>query len=370
VNLHVEVDGVDVTTLAQFYDTQIIKNATESISTARIVFISDPSRDAVYDESLYDQSIYSFEAQEMMEVILTDDDSNRHFAGVITTIEMEIASGRIMRRICNCSDYSIFLTRAVVSVGFTGLSDKDVILQATNGLDLGPVNVASGNISEILTDIGDIIESDVTIRELLDIVCGLSGGAWRVDSDGELLYYQRGSLFAPFAISDNPNSITSFPHIITRLTRDFSRGANHITVLGEFPISATSEDTQSQALYGLQKAVVVDRNLTTTYNCQLRADAEVLERSFPAINGLAETWKDGLNIGETLTVQNSAVSIFGVFEILSITITFHRKGDTVYPDGVEYRAKYQVEFGKRLSTLESTLRMIDKKQRQFSRLLV
>jgi hypothetical protein len=364
--LTVQLDGQDLTEVALF-QTEIRKDSTDAISTASLFFKGNPYRDGVYDVGEYDQAYYAFDVEEMAEVVLTDQNGDRQFAGYVTAIDQKTESGAITEYACTCSDYGLILDRYIVNETYTNQTDQDMIMDALAGIP--GITVAEANLTLQVADMGTFEAKDITAREFLERVCELSGGSWRVDYYGVLQYYKAGVHAAPFALSDTPNGTTSFGHLIESFQRDFSAAANRITVLGGLTtggaeVAVTANDTASQAEYGILSATVVDRNIADSASATLRANAEISQRAWPRVAGEATTWKDGLDVGQTLTVTNSAFGLNGGYLVKGITVTFVRKTEYDRGDGQEYTSEYRVFFGHRISDWVAALRRVEQRPRQ------
>lgn len=366
MNLHFSVDGHDVTHLALF-TTAIRKSSTERISTASIEFLSDFGSGSKYGTANYGEGTYAFTPLEGSEVILTDDSSVRQFGGYITSVERVLESGNLTRFRCTCSDYGILLNRVTVNGTYTSSSDKDIILNALASVT--GITVSAANISLIIANLATFEAKDITGRELLDRICDLTNGEWRVDYSGNLFYYLSGSISAPYSLSDAFDGVTSFPCRMDRVTRDFSSGANRITVLGGFSTSgaeiiSTAQDLESQSKYGILAATVVDRGIADQASADLRGQAEIAQRASPVVNGSLTTWKDGFDVGQTCYIRNGPYNISGNYILRSIGIRFITKGDAMDIDGMEGRAEYTIEFGQRLPDLIARLRRLELQSRQ------
>jgi hypothetical protein len=370
MNLHVSIGGSDVTSLALFDGTEIQKSSTDSISTATLVFRQDYDHMGVYgaSTSLYGTATYAFMPRAWQEVILTDDSGTRQFAGYIVKIDAQQVEGNITDYVCSCSDYGILLDRTTINETYLNQTDEAIILDAFSGVT--GITASAGNIATIVSDLATFEAKDITLRELMERICELTGGEWRVDYSGNLLYYASGSLAASFGLSDQPDGVTTFKHGVTELTRDFTAAANRITILGGLTdggveISSTAQSTESISTYGILSATVVDRSIPDQATADLRASAEISQRAFPLVNGRAVTWKDGLDVGQTIAITNRVCGLAQSFIIRSIGIKFIRPGAAlILGDGLEYRAEYEIEFGQKIPDLVSALRRLERRTRE------
>lgn len=348
-------------------ETEIVKDSTDAISTARVVFFADWYESAKYGTAVYGQSIYAFTPTEWQVLELKDQSGVRQFAGYITQIEREVESLQRTRIICTCSDYGVVLDRKPVDQVYLNYSDKNLILTALAGIP--EITVASANIAQLIPNLGDFDATETNGRELLDRICELTGAEWRVDYNGVLKYYAAGSVAAPFALSDTPNNTTSFPHFLNSVQRNFANAANRITVLGGVggsgaEVVSIKQDAQSQAKYGVLSATVVDRQLTEQTAADLRAGVELAQRAFPTVSGTVTLWKDGLDVGQSLTITNTAHGITGQWLIRTIKIRqLLKEADGIDRAGLVY-TQYEVEFGQRQSDLVTQLRRFMLRPRQ------
>lgn len=367
MNLHVSIAGNDVTALTLF-QTTIEKNSSDAISTAELTFRRDYDSLSRYDDgvSRYGTARYGFRPVEMQEVVLTDDSATRQFAGYITAIERRNVQGNITDFVCQCSDYGLLLDRYTVNETYLNRSDQEIIVLAFSGLS--DITVNPSNIATLVGDLGTFEAKDITLRELMERICELTGGEWRVDYTGNLRYYASGAIAAPFGLSDEPNGTTTFPHGITSLNRDFRAAANRITVLGGLTsggaeITSTANSLESQGKYSrIISATVTDRNIFDQTGADLRAATELAQRAFPATTGTLKTYKDGLDVGQSITITNKPYGISQSFLIRSIRVSFIRGGDALdLGDGTEYRSEYDIGFGDKQSSLVSSLRRFERR---------
>lgn len=292
----------------------------------------------------------------------------RQFAGFITSFERIVEAQNCTQFVVTASDYGILLDRTTINATWPSWSDKDIIEDALSGIT--GITIDPANIDLIVSSLANFEAKDISGRELLERICDLTGGEWRVDYRGYLHYYAAGSIAAPFGLSDAPDGVTSFPYRMDSVRSEFNNAANRITVLGGIgdggtEITATAQDYESQAKYGILSATVVDRGITDATTADLRARAEISQRAFPIVSGTLTCWKDGLDVGQTVYIRNGPHGISGNYLIRAIRITFLSKGTALDEgDGVEYRAQYEVEFGQRTPDLVTALRRVAKSTKQ------
>lgn len=367
MNLHVAIDGRDVTTLTLFR-TEIRQDSTDAVSTATIHYLNEFGTGSHYGTGRYGTARYAFAPREWSEVVLTDDAGVRQFAGYITSVQHVEESGNITRYVCTCSDYGILLDRTTLNRVYENQTDEDIILDAFTAAP-APITVNPANIALLVADMATFEAKDISLREMMERICDLTGGEWRVAYDGNLLYYAPGAVSAPFGLSDIPDGVTTFGHRMDAATRDFSAAANRITVLGGLAeggaeITSLAQSAESQSKYGILSATVVDRSIPDQATADLRANAEISQRALPRINGRATTWKDGLTVGQTLSVRNAPYNINNSYVIRALNMRFIRMGAALNIGGMECRAEYDVEFGQRLPDFVTALRRLEQRPKQ------
>lgn len=368
MQLSIHVGGQDVSAHALLDQTEIVRDSTDAISTATVVFWRAHG-ESVYGTAKYGSGKYAFRPKEWREITIPDQAGVHQFAGYITNIRQEAPPADLKQWQCTCADYGILLDRVYINATWpSGWSDRDIILDAFEQADFtglpGEITVDEADIANIADDLGAFDAKDITLRELLERVCDLTGGEWRVDYYKGLHYYTAGTTAAPVAISDE----VAMQHRLESVEEDSSRLANRITVLGGFDadgeLSAVASNLESQAKYGILSATIVDRQLTDAATVTLRANAEVEQRAFPLRSGTFTTWQDGFDVGQTVPISNRTYGLNGSYLIRSIRIK-QLMGE---PDGIDrpdlLYCEYTVEFGARIPDLVSELRRAMQRPRQ------
>ena len=367
------VNGWDVSAYALLDHTEIVKDSTESVSTARVTFWRAPNELAQYDAAgtVYDTATYDFTPIEWQELELKDQSGNKQFAGYITQLSRKVLEGNKTHMECTAADYGILLDRAILNYTYVNSADSDIFEDCISRAGVTGVTVDGTDITTIVADMGTVEAKDISVRQLLTDVCDLTGGSWRVDYDRALHYYRAGTTDAPFALVDaeNANGTTLVEHFLESLDTDFAAAANRIVVLGGLTdggaeITSTQNNYESQAKYGVLSATVVDRGIADQASADLRAQAEIAQRAFPLVSGTATVWKDGLDIGQTLSVTNAAYGVSESFLISSITIKqVHKSVGGIDESGKIY-CVYTVDFGEKVPDLVTQIRRMQQKPKQ------
>ena len=354
MNLDILVNGEDVSQVALLSQTEITKDSTQAISTAKLTFLASPNGQvAVFDVAKYDEDYYSFEPSQRDLVVIQNASAVRQFAGYITQIDRKVPVGAPITYDVMCSDFGVLLNAAVITETWTLTSDHQIIMEACGAVP--GITVSSGNIATLVASIPTFQAKDISLRAMLENLCALTGGEWRVDYSGALHYYASGSASAPWGVSDQPDGSTTYKVRMDSVRSDFTSGANRIWVLGQLAggveIRGLGVDTNSQAKYGILTATVVDRQITDLATAQLRADAEIAQRAWPSVSGQF-TYSDAtisatpLDIGQTCPVVNGAYNLNASYILRSIKMK--QVSDTV--------SEYTVTFGQRIPDLVLILR--------------
>lgn len=344
----------DVSDVAAFEDTEIRRDSTEAISTASCAFEVD-SQSSTYGTAVYGQGRYAFRPRPWQEISIRDQSGTAQFAGYVLGVKPVSPPGGPTRFECDCADYGTLLDRIIVNRTYpAGWTDKNIILDAFAGVT--DVTVLAANISNLATLDGAFDAKDVSLREIIDQVCGLTGGNWRVDYSRNLQYYAPGTVGLPFTITD----AGSGNHRMEEIEDDSTALANRITVLGGFDelaaeITATESSLESQGRYGIRSATVVDRSITDPAIARLRARAELAERALPRRSGRFVTWSDGIDVGQSVLVNNRAYSLNGVYVVYRVTTRQFSKSFSGADVPGEIYCEHEVEFGQRKPELIAEL---------------
>lgn len=372
MQLSIFVDGADKSYAALMADgnspvTEIRRDSTEAISEATVVFFHDRELSA-YGVARYGQGRYAFRPREWQEIEIRDQADEKQFAGFITQIDQDSPPGEITKFACLCADYGILLDRIIINSTWpNGWADQNIILDAFSGQS--EITVDGDDIAHISSELGAMEAKDISLRQLLENICHLTGGAWRVDYNRALHYYRAGDIAAPWGISDDPDEATTFPALLTGIKKDSSGLANRIVFLGGYDengseITAIGADTGSQKRYGVLSITITDRSVVDQETADLRAAAEVAQRAFPLRSGRAIVYKDGLDVGQTIHVVNREFSLNSDYLIRSVKIhQLSKEADGIDRPDLIY-TEYEIEFGERQPDVVTQLRRLQNQPKQ------
>lgn len=321
---------------------------------------------AVFDGSggdVYDVAVYGADVREL-DVIRIEDANlgTRHFSGYISRLQYKREAKNLVKVTADCSDYTVILDRTVVpSVTFTGQSDQSII-QAVVSTYCPQISSLTANIQVVTPFINSYAAEAKTVRQIIEEICDLSGAEWRVDYNKNLLYFAPATYPAPFGLSSSPNNSTSFGiDAFTEYSRDFIKPINRCTVIGGLlpgggQINVTYDDSISQIYFGVQAYTIVDRTILVGSDAMLRAKATVMENAYPQESFSLTTFKDGLDIGQTLSVIHSDYGIQGQYIIRSIRLSQASRTVT----------KYELDLGVQPPDAVQLLRVIEARSRQLT----
>lgn len=353
------LDNFDISGAVLVESLSITQDSTEAVSTAQISFIQK------YGEARYDQAEYShasyrytWNAQEWAQVVISDQDTGQLlFAGFVLAVQ-RAREGPHVRFNMSASDWGILFERTVMTQVWPPNTLDSTIIQ--DCLAMVP-ELSAGTIVTQIGDLGEISAKDQRVRDVLDLVCSLTGSEWNVSYDGKLNYYRTGSIMAPFGLSDRPNGSTTMPYELEDYNSDFTGAANRVLVLGALDeiseVRETAEDKASQLQYGLLALTIVARDVVDPATAQLLAQSEVAQRAWPQISGRVSLIVPGLSRGMTVNVEAIKYGFAGALLLRSMTITIAAP-DRARPDG--HILRYQASLGPRPPDLVYTLRRMQR----------
>lgn len=351
-------DAVEATSLT------VNKDISSRISTASFtLLIRNVQEVARYDApaSTYDAARYGVDVREMYAIEVKDIGLGVvHFGGQVSRVQYRRESANTLRIQCDCSDYTTILDRTIVpSASFTGQSDR-IIIQTIVNTYCPQVFAFNADIAELLPSIGNYEIQSKSVRQVIEEICELSGAEWRVDYYRHLLYFSPSAYPAPFGLSSAPDNVSTFGiDAATEYTRDFIKPVNKCTVIGGFDvggaqISAVYEDPISETLYGVQAHTIVDREITIATDAILKAQATVAENAYPQESFTLTTYKDGLDIGQSLPVYHGDYNINGNYIIRSMRLQQVTRSVT----------RYSLDLGVKPPDQVVLLRMLEARTRR------
>jgi hypothetical protein len=359
MELVIYVNDTDYSDAARLESTSIRKEISGRVSTASVTFqLENITQNALYDSAQYDSGVYGVDVRELNDIRLEDSLGTVHFAGIVSKVEYERLSDKLILVKADCNDYTTILDRTVIAAAtFTGQSDR-AILQSLIGTYAQTLTALTANVEVIVASM-DFEVKDETLRQAVERLCELTGGEWRVDYARAFRYFSDSIAPAAFGLSTAPDEATTFPYDLVSYVRDSTNPINRCTVLGGFlpggtEISITYNDPVSQSLYGVRAFTIIDREIQTAAEATLRATATVQRYAYPEISGSIRMWTDGLDVGQALPIIHGEYAIDDTFLIRSISLTWLTQSET----------QYDLEFGAPPLDLERLLRQIDARSRR------
>lgn len=357
MQLRVFIDGVDVSSFAMIDSTEIVQELSGRVATARIRFLIQGASTrydvAEYDESEYANLIAGL-VNSLAEITVENEDEERIFGGYIVKVSYDrITPGTLFLDV-DCTSFGLTLETTIVNQSFTSSNDRTIIQAAMAGTG---ISATSGNVA-LLQSISSYEAKDISVRQVLDDICSLTGAEWFVDFHKNLKYRTATAETAPFGFSDTSSS---FSWMVERYSTDFTNPANRITVIGGLAsggtnLSATVNDTASQAAYGVQAVTIVDRNIRDASLLSLRGNVELSRRAFPEVSGTIRYYQDGLAIGQAISVVSSSYGINGTFAIRRLSMKQKTSEDT----------EYILEFGQYRPDLSQMLARLNRASKDSS----
>lgn len=142
---------------------------------------------------------------------------------------------------------------------------------------------------------------------------------------------------------DNPalvDTLYNFNEKVIIFTNPLTSG-DHVVVYGDafIPIIAQARDQVSIMSYGEYETAVVDKNITTVAEAQVRAKAELKKYAATVYEGWFKTRETGLRVGQRIHISSTLRSIDKYFKINRIV------GKTIAYNEMEYQV-YLIASGQ------------------------
>lgn len=270
---------------------------------------------------------------------VVDDPAERIFYGTVATIAPipylvnGDNTGHTQYTI-NCQTFGALLNTTIITTAVTYTAESDLFI-INNLFSTYLPGISMAGVDNTVT-VPTITFDNISLRQALENLCGLTGANFYVDTQKVLQYHLPTATAAPFGISENPdNSATFAPLYQPTYLWDFSNGSNRVKVIGALgsggvPITSTRNDTTSQGLYGIMSVVIVDRNITSTAQADARGDVQLANYSNPLQTGTFATYKDGLAVDQLVALTLPSINVSGSFLITEVITTFPAVDITKY----------------------------------------
>lgn len=224
LNLIVSINGVAVTSYVRPTSLKI-----ESVLTSQVDTCSLTLEDAA-----------ALGVEEWMQIIVTDG-ATRIFGGYITSLNKKEGANLGVDVDVSASDFSVRFEKVIVKKQYKAQTDAQILADIfATYLSMEGYDAATYVSSIKLFD--QIRFNRVTLPEVINQLCSLTGADWYVDEFQRLHYFpaNAAALTAPFELSDTPNLTLSFPYSDFNVNRDGSGIVNRVEVVGG---NYLSEDT-------------------------------------------------------------------------------------------------------------------------------
>lgn len=355
MKLEILVNSTPYSDAALADKTRISKELSGRVSTAQVSFFA--GREAVYDEAVYDEAAYGVDAAELSEIVLKDADTGVvQFAGYISRTkraQLGDESGEYTQIDCDCNDWTIILEQTVVPMAtFSGQTDR-AIVQSLIGTYAPKLTALTANIASTTTLTYWEVK-DKTLRQALDELRELTACEYYIDYDKNLHWFTEGTFAAPFGLT---TEVSPGEYRVDDYTRDSIKPINRCIVLGGLigttEIKVQYDDPVSQSIYGVYEWVITDREITNANDALLRAQAMVQEFAYPIESGSLVTWRDGLDIGQSIPLYHRQFALDGTYLIRSLEMSWEDATTT----------QYSIEFGKPKPKLDRLIRVLEAQSR-------
>lgn len=252
------------------------------------------------------------------------------FRGEIVSVEPrvlvmeDISTAPVNLVVIEARDWGSILDAAqVLAADYTAQNDNFIIADSfgTYAPTINLTNVA------MTTTLATFERHDESLRAVMDRLRERTGAMMYIGPDKDLHWFLPTARPAPFSFSDTPNMIASFPfdRESFRVLREWRTPANSVTVLGQVGsggvrIRRTITNATSIATYGTKGRTIVDPQITSNAEADLRAQVEVDKDGVPEYSGTLVTRLEGLTVGMLLTITcTTSLNFSGNFVIRRIT---------------------------------------------------
>lgn len=345
MRIRITIGGDDWTDRCIISETQIETGSDGAVSSATLRVEVEGADAAYYDSAFYDTASYDgveLPTLALVPVIIEEADvspPNVIFRGEVVRGKKEtLRTGFAMWRL-ECAGFERVLDETSLTNTWANKSDQ-VIIQEAFAAEAPEIAVTSATIDEIQTNLY-LDATDFTLRDVLEAMQSVSGARICLTPD-RVLYYSLDSSAtipaAPFDIDvEFPDETTTLSPIgsLTPDTIDFTKIANHVTVIGGYKdggtrATAAAQDATSQTEYGVRKRVLVENGLLTNDLCQARAEAELLQWANPQRYGQFVVRQDGLRAGQKIHITARHLNVDSDFVIRRLSMSWESDSETVY----------------------------------------
>lgn len=218
------------------------------------------------------------------------------------------------------------LDEAQVEAAEYTTEDDDVIIADAFGSVAPTVDLTNVNMT---TTLATFERHDESLRTMMERLAERTGAIMSMGPDTDFYWKLPASNPAPFGFSDNPDFVSTFPfdRDSFRASKEWRTPANSVTVLGQVGTGGTRIRTTpprtnatSISLYGTKGRTVVDPQITSVAEANLRGDVELDKDSMPQWSGTLVTRFEGLDVGMLLPIDcTDSLNFSGDFVITRIT---------------------------------------------------
>jgi hypothetical protein len=262
------------------------------------------------------------------------------FLGTIATVDTRAvivkASGTGPTRFtvqCQGRESQLLDTVITADAVYSVESDADIIADVFGtylaGVDLTNVDIV-GTVSMT-------VRAGWTIRQFMDELIARTQAIYYMDGNA-LWFHGDTATSAPFDLKESQDAGVGE---IAPLWQNFSHQsswanrANRVTVLGVATtggtrVTATVNDTGSQATYGVISRTITDTNILSTGEATARGNVELANYANPQVSGRFQTRTDGFAPGQSITITMPSERISEACFIRAVEWAWETPEDVTY----------------------------------------
>jgi Concanavalin A-like lectin/glucanases superfamily len=222
-----------------FISAQIGGNATNATNSGTITFTSAQLEPMWFTAQGLTYPTPDCNTSQVSTYLLPDNTSSRYarlFAGIIDDIKVTY-EGKTRKWTCTCAGSQMILDNGMLNGTFTAQYDDQIISSLVNTYFNGIIALTAANQSApspvvrgALLDLQNY--TDNSMREALNGLTDSSGYMSYVDPYYRLFYNPAFYAVAPFALSDTPDNVLTFPYYDYTWEKDATQRKRKIKVIG------------------------------------------------------------------------------------------------------------------------------------------
>lgn len=170
-----------------------------------------------------------------------DDDTDRFFGGIVMDVNLTVLGlGRTIT--ITASDWKVILDRSYFTAEYDDITDKAIIQAAFTEAEVTEID--TNTLVQSARVLDKLVFRGTSLRQLLDVVRGITSYYWDVNPFKELIYRPYGNNPLTFSFTETPDEVTTFPYYDIALTNEIGQ-FNAVEIHGASKLSEIIDQTYS-----------------------------------------------------------------------------------------------------------------------------